>query len=116
MLLETAMPVRRYKLPTFTSRVLLQLLLLSGLVFLGACSSGGAKPGAVAVPSVIGESQSSASTALVNAGLLLGSVTMQSSATVASGQVISESPDAGTSVAVGSTVNLIVSSGPADVS
>ena len=41
----------------------------------------------------------------------LGTVTQQSSSTVASGDVISESPTAGNSVNAGSAVNLVVSTG-----
>jgi beta-lactam-binding protein with PASTA domain len=60
--------------------------------------------------------QAAATASITSAGLTLGSVTMQSSATVASGNVISETPTANTMVASGSSVNLIVSSGPAQVS
>jgi hypothetical protein len=60
---------------------------------------------------VVGDTQSAASTALTGAGLTVGTVTMASSTTVASGKVISESPAAGTSVIVGSAVSLVVSSG-----
>ena len=42
---------------------------------------------------------------------MLGTVTTQASSTVAAGNVISESPIAGTSVNAGSAVNLVVSSG-----
>jgi beta-lactam-binding protein with PASTA domain len=69
----------------------------------------------VAVPNVVGNTQAAASTAITGAGLTVGSVTMATSATVASGSVISESPVAGTNVAKGSAVNLVVSSGAAQV-
>ena len=75
-----------------------------------AVSSG---PAMVAVPNVVGNSQAAATTAITGAGLTLGMVTMQSSATVASGSVISENPAAGTSVASGSAVALAVSTGAA---
>ena len=63
------------------------------------------------VPNVVGQTQSAATSAITGAGLVLGTVTEQSSSSVASGSVISESPTAGTSVASGSMVNLVVSSG-----
>ncbi len=69
----------------------------------------------VSVPNVVGDTQSAASTALQSAGLVTGTVTMMSSGTVASGKVISENPTAGTQVVAGSAVNLVVSSGPAQV-
>src|SRR6266699_2335350 len=74
-------------------------------------SSGAPAPGQVAVPNVVGQTQAAATSAITSAGLTAGTVTMQSSTTVASGNVISESPAAGTSVANGSAVNLVVSSG-----
>ena len=67
----------------------------------------------VTVPNVVGNTKTAATTAITGAGLVVGTVSMQSSSTVASGNVISESPAAGTSVANGSAVNLVVSSGAA---
>ena len=66
------------------------------------------------MPNVVGLTQSAATTAITNAGLVLGTVTQQASATVAAGNVISQSPSAGGSVASGSAVNLVVSTGPTD--
>jgi len=71
--------------------------------------------GQVAVPNVVGDTQAAATAAITGAGLVLGTVTTQSSSTVASGDVISESPVAGTSVSNGSAVNIVVSTGPAQV-
>src|SRR5438105_1957374 len=65
----------------------------------------------LAVPNVVGQTQAAAASAITSAGLTRGAVAQQSSTTVASGSVISESPAAGTSVAKGSAVNLVVSSG-----
>jgi beta-lactam-binding protein with PASTA domain len=70
-------------------------------------------PGDVTVPNVVGDTQAAATTAITNASLTVGTVTTVISATVASGDVINQSPAAGTSVAAGSAVNLTVSSGPA---
>ena len=69
--------------------------------------------GSVSVPNVVGLTQSAATTAITGAGLVVGTVTQQSSATVPAGSVISQNPAAGTSVAAGSAVNLVVSTGPA---
>jgi hypothetical protein len=65
----------------------------------------------VTVPNVVGLTQAAATTAITAAQLVLGSVTTASSGTVPAGDVISESPAAGTSVAKGSAVNLVVSTG-----
>ena len=59
-------------------------------------------PGQVAVPNVVGETQAAATAAITSAGLVLGTVTTQSSSTVPSGSVISQSPAAGTQVNAGS--------------
>ena len=56
--------------------------------------------------------QAAATTALGNAGLTLGTVSTASSTTVPAGSVISQNPGAGTLVAPGSAVALVVSSGP----
>ncbi|WP_177169068.1 PASTA domain-containing protein, partial [Allochromatium warmingii] len=63
------------------------------------------------VPDVVGQSQASAESALLELGLL-STVTTQSSPTITAGTVISQSPNAGNSVVNGSTVALVVSSGP----
>jgi len=67
--------------------------------------------GPVAVPDVVNLTQAAATTAITNAGLALGAVSQATSATVPSGSVISQSPGAGTGVAAGSAVSLVVSSG-----
>jgi hypothetical protein len=67
----------------------------------------------VDVPDVVGLAQAAAETAITGAGLDVGTVTTENSDTVAAGDVISQDPVAGTSVPVGSAVDLVVSSGPA---
>lgn len=67
----------------------------------------------VSVPNVVGGTQAAATAAITGAGLTVGTVTMQSSATVASGNVISENPPSGSSVTAGSAVALVMSSGAA---
>jgi RHS repeat-associated protein len=66
----------------------------------------------VAVPNVVGQTQTAATAAITGAGLVVGTVTQQSSSTVAAGSVISESPTAGTLVNVGSVVNLVIANNP----
>jgi len=73
-------------------------------------------PVTVSTPDVVGLAQADAETAIVAAGLVVGTVTTASSATVAAGDVISQSPVAGTIVVEGSAVDLVVSSGPALIS
>ncbi len=67
------------------------------------------------VPNVVGLTQATATTAITGANLTLGTVTTQPSVTVASGEVVSESPAAGVSASDGAAVNLIISAGPPTV-
>src|SRR5260370_648694 len=53
-----------------------------------------------------------ATTAIAGAKLTVGTVTQQSSNTVATGNVISQDPASGSSAAEGSPVTLVISSGP----
>ena len=66
----------------------------------------------IVVPNVVNLSQSAAQSALTTAGLTVGTVTTTPNETVAAGNVISQSPAAGVSVAPGSAIALVVSSGP----
>jgi beta-lactam-binding protein with PASTA domain len=67
----------------------------------------------VVVPSVIGGSAAAAKMQIPSVGLVVGSITTQSSSSVPVGSVMAQNPIAGSSVARNSTVNLTVSSGPA---
>ncbi len=67
----------------------------------------------VLVPNVVGLTQAAASTAITNAGLVVGTVTTQNDPNIPAGTVISQNPAANATVAAGSAVNLVVSAGPA---
>jgi len=68
-------------------------------------------PVTVLVPNVVGDTQAVATTSLTGVGLVLGTVSTETSTTVAKDTIISQDPAAGTSVALASTVNLVISSG-----
>ncbi len=70
------------------------------------------QPGSIAVPDVRGLTQSAAASALSGTGLNAGSVSSAASNVVPVGSVIDENPAAGTSVAIGSAIKLLLSSGP----
>jgi serine/threonine-protein kinase len=72
-------------------------------------------PEAVHVPDVAGQSQSAAEATLTNAGLTLGSVSQQVSATQSPGTVLSQSPATGNSLPAGGKVNLTVAKAPTEV-
>jgi beta-lactam-binding protein with PASTA domain len=77
--------------------------------------SSGPAPAFILVPDVTGLTQANAESAVSNASLSVGTISTASSATVAAGNVISQTPAAGSEVAAGSTVDLLVSTGPAIV-
>jgi surface protein len=65
----------------------------------------------VTVPNVVGIQQTDAETTFTNEGLLLGTITETYSTTIPAGTVISQNPTAGTSIAMGSTIDIEVSLG-----
>ncbi len=67
-------------------------------------------PGLVSVPSLVGLTQAAATAAITGAGLVIGSVTTAHSTTMPLGSVIDQSQIAGTSVAEGSAISLVLSS------
>ena len=75
-----------------------------------ACKAG--TPPLLTVPDVVGLSEAAADTALIAAGFVTGTITTATSPTVPAGTVISQSPAAGASAALGSAVALVVSTGP----
>ena len=68
-------------------------------------------PSSVAVPSLVGQTQTQAANVLGQQGLNLGTVSSQASTQYAAGVVIASSPPAGTQVQPGSSVDIVVSSG-----
>jgi len=66
----------------------------------------------VTVPNVVNMTQAAAQAAITGAKLNVGAITQANSATVPAGSVISQNPLAGTSVAEGSSVSLVISLGP----
>jgi len=68
-------------------------------------------PQMVTVPNVEGLPQAAATTAITGAKLMVGTITQQTSDTVATGNIISQDPASASSVAQGSPVNLVISSG-----
>jgi len=67
----------------------------------------------VTVPDVVGTTGSDAIFAITTAGLRVGSSTRTPDPEVPPGSIISTSPEAGRSVAVGTSIALVVSAGPA---
>jgi uncharacterized repeat protein (TIGR03803 family) len=80
------------------------------LLAISACHS---SDNGVLAPNVVGLTIAAATAKLQVYGLSLGTQTKESSATVALGYIISQSPSPGTDVDHGSSVNVVVSSGAA---
>ncbi|HET6421532.1 MAG TPA: PASTA domain-containing protein, partial [Geobacteraceae bacterium] len=72
-------------------------------------------PSQVTVPNVVGMTRSNAQAAILAAKLKVGTVTEEASSEIPAGNIISQTPVAGTSVAAGSAVNLVVSAGSTSV-
>jgi WD40 repeat protein/beta-lactam-binding protein with PASTA domain len=77
------------------------------LVSTGVCN--------VAVPDLVGQTQGGAGTALTRAGLTIGTVALECSASVAADRVISQNPAPGQQAPFGGAVALVVSTGVCSV-
>jgi hypothetical protein len=64
------------------------------------------------VPDVVGQTQAAAATAVAGAGLVIGTVTQEYSATVPAGLVTGQTPSANAGADAGSVVSLVLSRGP----
>jgi serine/threonine-protein kinase len=72
-------------------------------------------PAQVRAPDVVGESQKGAEGGLSNAGLVVGTITTALSTSEPPGTVLTQSPQAGTSVPAGSAVSLTVAQAPTEI-
>ncbi len=72
-------------------------------------------PQPVAVPNVVGRTQSDAQAVITGAGFSVGTTTQAYSPTVPAGSVIGQDPAAGTVMVPGTAVNFVVSQGPQPV-
>jgi beta-lactam-binding protein with PASTA domain len=104
---EMAYGVSRFKwIATFTLLCMVSLILLSG------CGNAPVKVESVAVPDLAGKSEVEARGLLEEAGLMLGDVEEAYADAVASGLIVSSSPDGGEDAEKGTAVDISVSKGP----
>jgi serine/threonine protein kinase len=101
-------PPQRRAWPWVLAAIGVVLLLAGGIFAFRFISSSG---GSISVPSVDGETLQQARTQIVQAGLVVGNVTSQSSTSVPTNHVISTNPSDGTNVKAHSLVNIVVSTG-----
>jgi serine/threonine-protein kinase len=107
---------RRQQKKNHTSTILLVvagILVLVGAILIGQWAFSGKNSGndQVAVPSLVGQSQSDAGKQLTNSDLTVGTVKQQPCENQAKGNVCSTDPPAGTKLKKNSSVNLVVSTG-----
>ncbi|MER2527931.1 MAG: UDP-forming cellulose synthase catalytic subunit [Candidatus Competibacter denitrificans] len=96
------------------------LLFLLGLLVpisqsFGDCLPLPITPPNIAAPTVVGQTQAAATTALLGAGLVVGTITQQVTTANPAGTVLSQTPAAGACVLPGDTVNLTVAVAPVTV-
>jgi serine/threonine-protein kinase len=72
-------------------------------------------PASVRAPNVVGQSRAAAEAALENAGLGVGTVTERTTAAQPPGQVVAQTPAAGSAVHAGEKVALVVAQAPSTV-
>lgn len=92
------------------------LILSACIAALTACGGDDTAPKSVTIPNVVSDTVAAATSALQAAGLALGAQSTASSATVPNGKIITQNPGAGNTVPGGSSVAVVVSSGPPKVS
>ncbi|MFH8695332.1 Stk1 family PASTA domain-containing Ser/Thr kinase [Streptomyces chartreusis] len=114
-------PDRRRQKKSNTSTILLAVaavLVLVGAILIGKWVFDGdtASNSQVAVPNVVGETESSARDLLGNVDLKIGKVTKQECEDQSKGKICSQTPDSKTKVDKNTTVDLVVSTGAPKVS
>jgi beta-lactam-binding protein with PASTA domain len=84
-------------------------------IVLGEPLSAGAKVDytTATVPDLVGLSEAKARSEIMVSGMILGAMSQVSSALVPAGDIIAQNPLSGTSVLPGTTVDIVVSAGPA---
>lgn len=110
---QAAVPPMR---PNNTKRniiiAIIAVVLIAGIGLFVANAAGLFGGGSATVPSVVGQTEQEARKTLNTAGLKVGKIKLDISETVEKGKVISQDPTPNTHVEPGSTVNLVISSGP----
>jgi beta-lactam-binding protein with PASTA domain len=85
---------------------------IADLAALKASLESTAPPSDVTVPNVLDTAEADATVAIEGAGLVVGNTTATPDDTIVAGNVISQTPAAGDTVAAGSAVDIVVSTGP----
>lgn len=94
--------------------IVVALAIIGGLVWWFATNSAEPEVEQVPVPTVVGQTQEQAIATLKEAGLEFAIASTEASSEIPANSVISSDPEAGTIVDKGTTVKVVLSSGPAD--
>ncbi|MDU6679177.1 Stk1 family PASTA domain-containing Ser/Thr kinase [Actinomyces sp.] len=94
--------------------IVVALAIIGGLVWWFATNSAEPEVEQVPVPTVVGQTQEQAIATLKEAGLEFAIASTEASSEIPANSVISSNPEAGTIVDKGTTVKVVLSSGPAD--
>lgn len=94
--------------------IVVALAMIGGLVWWFATNSAEPEVEQVPVPTVVGQTQEQAIATLKEAGLEFAIASTEASSEIPANSVISSDPEAGTIVDKGTTVKVVLSSGPAD--
>lgn len=94
--------------------IVVALAMIGGLVWWFATNSAEPEVEQVPVPTVVGQTQEQAIATLKEAGLEFAIASTEASSEIPANSVISSNPEAGTIVDKGTTVKVVLSSGPAD--
>lgn len=94
--------------------IVVALAMIGGLVWWFATNSAEPEVEQVPVPTVVGQTQEQAIATLKEAGLEFAIASTEASSDIPANSVISSDPEAGTIVDKGTTVKVVLSSGPAD--
>ncbi|KGF01781.1 Stk1 family PASTA domain-containing Ser/Thr kinase [Actinomyces sp. S4-C9] len=94
--------------------IVVALAMIGGLVWWFATNSAEPEVEQVPVPTVVGQTQEQAIARLKEAGLEFAIASTEASSEIPANSVISSDPEAGTIVDKGTTVKVVLSSGPAD--
>jgi beta-lactam-binding protein with PASTA domain len=93
------------------SNIVAAIVTIADLAALKVSLEPAAPPTGVVVPDVVGQTEADANTAITDLGLVAAK-TEAADDTVPAGSVVSQDPAAGAEVADGSTVNIVISTGP----
>ncbi len=93
-------------------KALIAVLIVAAIAVIGGLAFAFSGAGGGTVPNVVGQNQADAEKQIIESGYTVGNVTKDYSDTVQSGQVMKQTPGAGSIAEKGSSIDLVISEGP----